>query len=265
MPKISALLVTLTACFPLHLFAQSIVDFEDVGASLSTESFYNGADGAGGFSSGPLQFNNTFTSSEFGDSWFGWSYSNTTDTTTPGFTNQYSAIFGSGDSGSATYAVAFNGFGGSGPEIQSANGRTIESLSITNTTYAALSMRDGDSFAKKFGGDSGDDQDFFKIDILSLDGDGNEIGAVEFFLADYRFADNSLDYIVDSWVNVDVSELAATRLGFRFSGSDVGQFGLNTPAYFAADNIVVAVPEPNSIAFGFFAVLVLSGRRQLRK
>lgn len=232
--------------FTSSLSGQTIVGFEDVGTSLESESFYNGSDGAGGFSSGNLSFNNTFTSSEFGDSWFGWSYSNRTDTTTPGFGNQYSSFFGSGDTDSPTFAVAFNGFAGSEPEIQSNDGRIIESLSITNTTYAALSMRDGDSFAKKFGGESGDDPDFFKIDILSLDENGNELDSIEFFLADFRFADNAQDFIVNDWTSVDVSTLSASRLGFRFSGSDVGEFGLNTPAYFAVDNIVVTVPEPSS-------------------
>ena len=243
--------------------AQTTVDFEDVGASLATESFYNGADGAGGFASGSLSFNNSYSpDTGFGESWAGWSYSNRTDSTTPGFMNQYSAIFGLGDSGSATYGVAFNGFSGSGPEILSTNGRTFDSLSITNTTYAALSMLEGDAFAKRFGGDSGNDPDFFKIDILALDANGDETDSLEFFLADYRFADNSLDYIIDEWTAVDVSSLNATRLGFRFSGSDVGSFGLNTPAYFAADNIVVAVPEPSAASIMLWGMLGLMARKR---
>jgi hypothetical protein len=248
--------------FSSDLVAQSNVGFEDVGASLESESFYNGSDGAGGFESGNLSFNNTFTTSEFGDSWFGWSYSNRTDTTTPGFENQYSAIFGSGDAGSPTYAVAFNGFAGTLPEIQSNDGSIFQSLSITNTTYAALSMRDGDAFAKKFGGESGNDPDFFKIDILSIDGDGNELDSIDFFLADFRFADNSQDFIVTDWTSIDVSSLSASRLAFRFSGSDVGDFGLNTPAYFALDNIVVAVPEPSSAIVASLLLATVPTRRK---
>ncbi|QEG20952.1 DUF4465 domain-containing protein [Mariniblastus fucicola] len=243
--------------------AQSVVDLEDVGANLATESFYNGSDGAGGFQSGTLSFNNTYTpDAGFGDSWAGWSYSNQTDNTTPGFGNQYSAFTGIGDSNSATYAVAFNGFAGSIPEILSVDGRTIEGFSITNTTYSALSMLNGDAFAKQFGGATGNDPDFFKIDILSLDATGSEIASLEFFLADYRFADNSLDYVLDDWTSVDVSSLNANRLGFRFDGSDVGMFGLNTPAYFAVDNIVVSVPEPSGAALVFLSALSLMCRRK---
>ena len=64
-----------------------VVDLEDL--PLAPESFYNGADEAGGFTSGGAFFNNTFT--DFGGGftgWSGWSYSNITDNTTPGFANQ---------------------------------------------------------------------------------------------------------------------------------------------------------------------------------
>jgi hypothetical protein len=234
-------------------------DFEDVGASLGTESFYNGSDGAGGFTSGGLLFNNTFGSSGGFDFWDGWSFSNITDNTTPGFGNQYSSIFGMGDGGSSTYGVAFSDTA----TVDAGTNRRIQSFSITNTAYAALSMRDGDSFAKQFGGSSGNDPDFLKIDIDGFDETGNLIGTQEFFLADYRFADNTMDYIVDQWTTVDVGSLNANRIGFRFSGSDVGQFGLNTPTYFAADNFVVAVPEPHVLGvFPAFAWLLFVRRNR---
>jgi hypothetical protein len=63
---------------------------------------------------------------------------------------------------------------------------------------------------------------------------------VDFYLADYRFADSNDDYIVDSWRQVDLSSLGhATRVTFALSSSDVGMFGMNTPAYFAVDQIVL--------------------------
>ena len=235
--------------------AQQVVDFEDVGAGLGAEDFYNGSDDAGGFTSGPLFFNNTFDQT-FG-SWQGWSYSNRTDTTTPGFSNQYSSIVGAGDGGSATYAVAF----GDTATITSSPGRTIDSFSITNTTFAALSIRDGDQFAKQFGGDTGDDPDFFSVDILGFDDSGNATGSLTFFLADFRFDDNSLDFILDDWVNVDVSSLGASRLGFSFASSDVGQFGINTPTYFAVDNVSVSVPEPSSTVLLLLLLPVLRRRK----
>jgi len=237
------------------IHAQEVVDFEDVGSGLAAESFYNGSDEAGGFTSGSLSFNNSFNST-FG-SWSGWSYSNRTDTTTPGFGNQYSAIVGSGASMSDTYGVVF----GDSATITSSPGRTIESLAITNTTYAALSIRDGDAFAKQFGGDTGNDEDFFSIDIEGFDASGSSTGTLTFFLADYRFADNSQDFFIDDWTQFDVSSLGATQLGFTFASSDVGQFGINTPTYFAVDNIVVAVPEPSSSVLLLFLLPVLRRQR----
>src|SRR3954468_19483597 len=77
--------------------ADSIVTFDDL--SLAPNSFWNGPDPNGTivngpfgpethrrFTSGGVAFANNFQNS-FG-SWDGFAYSNTSDTTTPGFTNQ---------------------------------------------------------------------------------------------------------------------------------------------------------------------------------
>ena len=86
-------------------------------------------------------------------------------------------------------------------------------------------------------------------------------GEVEFYLADYRFADNGEDYIVDTWEYIDLSSLGAVKsLEFGLSSSDVGDFGMNTPAYFALDTVV---PEPSSMALMVFGSLLISRRRKL--
>ena len=222
--------------------APATVSLEDVGRTIADDSFDNGADGAGGFVSGGLRLNNSFNP-QFG-SWGGWSVSKTSDATTAGFGNQYSAITGGGAAGSETYAVASAFPGGFVPRLtldDAITSQSFQSLQITNTTYAALSMRDGDSFAKQFGGESGDDPDFFLLQIEGINDAGESVGVVDFYLADYRFADNSLDYILDSWTTVDVSSLVgASELQFSLSSSDVGDFGMNTPAYFAIDEVVVS-------------------------
>ncbi|QEL19210.1 Ig-like domain repeat protein [Limnoglobus roseus] len=221
-------------------------DFENF--SLPPNSFYNGADGAGGFNTGGGQFNNSYNSSF--DVWSGWSHSNVTDVTTAGFGNQYAAYNvpggGTGAGGSANYGVAF-GFPGSGGfpgdpiTIDLPAGQRPQSMQITNTTYAALSMRDGDAFAKKFGGTTGNDPDFFLLTITGKNASGADTGTRTFYLADYRFADNSKDYIVSQWTTVDLSSLptATTQLSFALSSSDVGTFGVNTPTYFAMDDLIL--------------------------
>jgi hypothetical protein len=228
------LLKTLVFSFFLVFgYSQQILDFEDF--TIEQDSFLNGSDLSGGFTLFSVFLPNQFTVAY--DSWSGWAISNTTDVTTPGFTNQYSSIVGSGNDGSDNYATTF--VLGSSPILNSPNdaGTYISSLRISNSTYAALSMRDGDAFAKKFGGETGDDPDFFKLDV---DGyfEGDSTGTVEYYLADFRFEDNTQDFILDTWDDLDLSSLGITdSLSFRLSSSDNGQFGMNTPAYFCIDDI----------------------------
>ena len=252
-----------------------VVDFEDL--TLAPNSFYNGDPGGvgdishdGTFVSGGITFPNQFGRSGPFVFWDGWSYSNVTDNTTAGFGNQYSAFPGSGSGGSDNYGVSFGPFGDNSITIPTET--TFESIDITNTTYAALSMRDGDSFAKQFGGPSGNDPDFFRLIITGLSGGpgGSVIGDIEFYLADYRFADNSQDFILDEWSTVDLTSLAgADTLTFDYESSDVGGFGINTPLYFAADNLVfssVEVPEPSSLlAMLICGAMALFGYRLSRR
>lgn len=250
------------------------VDFADVNRSVPPAQnytgpgggvFYNGSDSAGGFTSSGVQFTNTFTDSGGGfTGWDGWSYSTTTDTTTPGFGNQYSAFTGGGN-GDAAYGVYF-GSGVNTPTISlGAAASAPQSMFVTNTTYATLSMLNGDSFSKQFGGITGDDEDWFLLSITGFDFSSQATGTVEFYLADYRFADNSQDYIVDEWTEVDLTGLGANVSGIQFelTSSDVGQFGMNTPAYFAMDNFS-AVPESSTYALltGVLALFVLAKRRR---
>jgi hypothetical protein len=241
----------------------AIADFEDL--PLAPDSFYNGDPGGlapgqshdGSFVSGTAKFNNSFAvDAQFGFTfWNGWSYSNKTDTTTPGFANQYSAIAGGGSRGSATYGIGFMGI--PEPTIELPAGGVPVSIDITNTTYAAMSMLNGDAFSKRFGDDPATPgavetnvPDFFKLTIGGLDASGQPLSsAVDVYLADYRFANDTDDFVLQSWKTIDLAPLSgASRLTFALQSSDVGPFGSNTPAYFAADHLVVdVVPEPSTL------------------
>lgn len=244
------------------------VGFEDLTPTTAYSGgghYWNGSDESGGFTSSSLQFNNNYDTKW--TSWDGWSYSNTTDTTTEGYPNQYSAFAGGGTGGSATYGVAFIGFTEL-PEITLPAGYYVSSAMITNTTYAALSIRDGYLSAKKFGGDSGDDPDWFLLTIVGKNSSGQSTGSEEFYLADYRFANNTLDYFVNDWTEVDLSSLkGANTLEFSLTSSDNHPtWGMNTPGYFAIDNIMLEqVPEPSTVVMLLSAAVALLLVRRRRR
>lgn len=217
-------------------YAQTTADFENF--DLEPGEALNGSDGSSGFSSGNLFLPNSYNP-DF-NAWSGWAISASTDVTTPGFMNDLSAITGSGYNSTA-YAVSF-----ASPQSiikleGAAAGGAVEGMYVTNGTYPYLSMLEGDGFAKKFGGESGDDPDFFLLTIKKYISGELSSDSVNFYLADYRFEDNSLDYIVDDWTYVDLSPLGnADSLQFTMSSTDNGMFGMNTPAYFCIDDLTTA-------------------------
>jgi hypothetical protein len=142
-------------------------------------------------------------------------------------------------------------------DITFATPESVSGAFFTNTTYAALSMLNGDAFAKKFGGVSGTDADWFNITIEGLLG-GAVIGNQVFYLADYRFADSADDYVIDQWTWVDLSGFGLVdELRFSFDSSDLGTFGINTPTYAAMD-FLVSVPEPNTALMFALGLAILA-------
>ncbi len=221
----------------------TVVTFEDL--ALSPESYWDGSDESDGFLSGDVFFPNNCDSAW--GSWDGFAYSNLTDVNAAGWESQYHAVAGHGQGSSATYGVAFAGWTGPAT-ITLAGPHTVAGIYVVNNNYAYYDMLSGGPFSKKFGGPTGDDEDWFKLTITGLDSLGEVTGTVDFYLADYRFADNDRDYILDSWTFVDLTSLGEVdALQFSLDSSDTGMFGMNTPGYFCLDGLI-AVPvaaEPN--------------------
>jgi hypothetical protein len=78
-----------------------------------------------------------------------------------------------------------------------------------------------------------------------------------------------MDYIQADWRTIDLSGLGLIHsVGFEIDSSDRGQFGINTPVYFAMDRLafqISPIPEPGSLALtSIFAGAGLF-RRSLRR
>jgi hypothetical protein len=212
-------------------FSQNAATFDEL--TVGAGGYWNGSDLSGSFKSGPYTFRNNFNV-EWA-SWAGFSYTNHKDTVTPGLINQYSAITGGGIGGAGIYSVAYV-FGTT--RFSLAKPDSISGMYLTNSTYAYLVMRDGDDFGKKFGGISGNDPDYFRLVINGIDADGDTTGTVVFYLADFRFEDNTKDYILKTWKWVDLKELGiVSEVHFALQSTDVGAWGMNTPGYFCLDNV----------------------------
>jgi len=211
-----------------------LVDFDEV--TLSSDSIWNGSDLSGkkvqnsyisSIDISPASFENTYTTSDWGGSWKGIAVSAKTDSHTPGWTNEYSTIAGSGANNSRQYALAYDTASFIFPA--SVNGDYhIKSMMLANSTWAYWEKKNG-GFGKKFVTD-----DWYKVIIT---GYLNEVetGEIEYYLADYR---SGKSFLSNEWTKVDVSSIGkANQVTFTFDSSDKGLFGVNTPKYVCIDNI----------------------------
>ncbi len=229
----SALAIGIAALLSANLSAQTAT-FEDIqlqGSNAvkipSTGSFNSK------FTSGSCEFNNSYDIG-FGGYWTaGWAYSKTNDTTTGDYSNLYASYANKGAVNSSNYVVGQN------LSNFKVNQNTLQGLYISNTTYAALSMKNGDAFAKKFGGTTGNDSDWFKLTVNAFKNGTLKTEKVDFYLADFRFTDNTQDYIVKDWTYLNLLPLGSLdSIQFTLTSSDTGQFGMNTPAFFCIDNVI---------------------------
>ena len=244
--------------FSIFLYGYGQTDISTIeDFNLPADSFYNASSGGSGFQSGnvlyPTIYDNSF------QIWSsGFAASNMKDSSTSGYNNLYSAKAAGGCLGSFNYAVGQNyavaKFMGSSQQD------SVLGFYLTNTTYAYNSMRYGDAFAKKFGGLSGNDPDWFLLTVKKYFNGVLYNDSVYFYLADYRYSNNANDYILDSWQWVNCKSLGkADSLLFVLSSSDTGQFGMNTPGFFAIDNLTtkatfVGIHERSQTGFKVYPI-----------
>ncbi|MFN5444694.1 MAG: DUF4465 domain-containing protein [Crocinitomicaceae bacterium] len=158
----------------------------------------------------------------------GFAISTLNDTITEGFANEFSAFAGSGGANSKIYIVGKNGAKITCPSKKP----NLTSVDITNTTYAALSMKKGYNPAKKF-----EKGDFFKL-VINGYLNGVVKNSIDVYLADFRSQNANDHFILKSWKTIDISSLSNTdSLVFNLSSSDNNNGGMLTPSYFALDNL----------------------------
>ncbi|MGI9178814.1 MAG: DUF4465 domain-containing protein [Pirellulales bacterium] len=247
--------------------AADVVDFE--GLTVPPSGFFNGNPGtlspgqsvSSPWTAGGVAFSNTFGIDNFGgfdfEWWEGFSYSNVVNTTDPAFNNQYASYPGGGYQ-SSTYAVPHTEYNDYRPAVTLPVPTTVSGFRIANTTYAALTMQNGDQYGFSAPLPPGG---WFATTAIGRLGP-TTTGSATFYLADLRGA--SPPGILATWEWFDLSSLGTVdRIEFEFTGSDVGPFGLNTPRYFAFDDLTVtAVPEPTVAVIAASILIAAVVRRQ---
>lgn len=121
----------------------------------------------------------------------------------------------------------------------------FKSVWINNTTYTYLTMKNGNDYASSL---NEENKGWFKVQFIAFeDNEPNEkpLDYVEAYLANF---DESLNIgyigIIEEWIKVDLSYLPeCSILVINFLGSDMGEYGLNTPSYCALDNFEISVDD----------------------
>ena len=245
MNKIILFLVASLTCF--SAYNQHVVDFEEL--TLSPESYWNGSDLSGSFTSKFLKFYNNFDADYF--SWQGWAYSNTTDATTYNYTNQYSSATGRGAENSNNYAVCYVGADWMTDFSQIPSIIEIDypqdfpnnfGMYVSLSTYTNLYMEDEFTSYES-------NNHWLKLHINGFNINTDTMLSQEFYLADYRVGNENFKMV--DWTYIDMSwARGCDRLEFTFSSSDSGEYGINTPTYFCMDNF--GAPEPISVKENIF-------------
>lgn len=243
-----SIFTVLLLLFPEILTAQFVSGFES--QIIDSSGYYMGSASSNGFNDNGIFFVNKYNA-DF-QYWDGFALSRKTDSLTAGYSNQFSCRAGRAWEGN-TFALAYASSRIFIRRVPGENPRRLLNFRLCNSTYAARSMQYGDAFAKKFGGASGLDPDFFRLRVFNyLNGSITDSAIV--YLADYRAPGTGNDFIVSNWIQAAMNfSNSFDSIGFELQSSDIGTFGMNTPAYFCLDNLVsesvssLAVKEENGI------------------
>ncbi|MDE7407140.1 MAG: DUF4465 domain-containing protein, partial [Muribaculaceae bacterium] len=205
--------------------------FDDCG--LSDNSYWAGRPTSSpygvssNFFSGSFMFTNTNMPAY--KTWGGFSCSTSTANTFDNsnyYDGQFNAVTGSGYESRGFAVVYPYGFRTEITPLASKEGAVLKGVYLTNNMYFYSSAVSGDGFTKPF-----TEGDYHKIVFTGDDPDGE---AVEFYLADYRSADEASRYVLTDWRFCDLSPLGKVtkvKVSLQSSNSFI-------PAYACLDNMM---------------------------
>jgi hypothetical protein len=250
--KITTAVLTIVLLLVTKLTTAQVVESNFEMLTVPSVGYWNGSsnpDMNTGFYNGSCYFN-CYYNSNFGGYWEkGFAYSNTVDTTTQSFLNLYGCAAGKGYAGSNNYIMAQQNSVVNLIPINAPHTKNVEGFYVTNSYYSYSSMKFGDSFDTPFGDSTGNRPDFFRLVIRGYLNGTFKNDSVVFYLADFRFINNSQDYIIKDWTWVNCQSLGnVDSVNFRMESSRVGQFGINTPLFFAIDNFTTNYYNTSSVA-----------------
>lgn len=138
---------------------------------------------------------------------------------------------GAGCGGSDNFAVVFDAgvYNPATLAMKDGVARVFESVCVNNTCYTLNVLRNGNDYAAPMA-----ENGFFKV--IATGYVGNEaVGTAEYFLA------KNISFTTE-WSKWDLSRLGSVeKVVFSIAGSpeQYGDWGINTPAYFAIDDVAV--------------------------
>ncbi len=106
--------------------------------------------------------------------------------------------------------------------------RVIDHMYVNSTNYLYNSYLNGNGF-----NNPATEADSFKVVATGYDGQGNVTSTSTFELGKGRTC-------IQQWTKWDLRSLGKVmKVTFTFEGTDMGEWGLNTPTYFAFDDVAV--------------------------
>lgn len=239
MRKIYSLLATVIFCGAVAMAETSTSDFEDI--NLGENVYDMGESANGKFTSGDFNFVNNYSVSEYGPYFDGFTISSSTSTAFDSDTylvDQFNSCVGSGADNSSQYAViSWSSYASQPNAIYHKENKlfTPQSVALTNAAYAFNVIRTGNYYSRKF-----TDKDVFTLKFLGYKENEATGTSVEVNLAEAGM-------LQFAWKTIDLTDLGEVdEIRFEMSSTDVGDWGMNTPAYFCIDNFVAEISNATS-------------------